>query len=220
MGIGLLIRKPLIKHVARKKGLFIYNYSMPFDLIPKLGKGVLINREVFFESKDIGIGDYTYINGGHVYRSRIGKYCSIGFGVSIGPGEHHVHRITTFPISSRTFYRYDAGEFVDKGLTVVGNDVWIGNHATILQGIKIGDGAVIAAGAVVTKDVPPYAIMAGVPAKIIRYRFDEKIIEKLLKLEWWNKSVKWCENRLDAFHKDEFTVEDAETLLGDAEKDE
>ena len=78
-----------------------------------------------------------------------------------------------------------------KGPVVIGNNVWIGDKATILPGVSIGDGAVIAANAVVTKDVPPYAIVGGVPAKVIGYRYDEDTIDFLLKVKWWNKDKKW-----------------------------
>ena len=79
-----------------------------------------------------------------------------------------------------------------KGDIIVGNDVWIGAKATIMSGVKIGDGAIVGATATVTKDVPPYAIVAGNPAKIIKYRFNEKQIESLLKIAWWD----WTEDRI------------------------
>ena len=81
----------------------------------------------------------------------------------------------------------------------IGNDVWIGSRATILEGVNIGDGVVVAAGAVVTKDVPPYAIVGGVPARIIRYRFDEETIQNLLKMKWWEKDQEWIQNHADDF---------------------
>ena len=91
--------------------------------------------------------------------------------------------------------RFAKHEFDGILRTVIGNDVWIGKRAIIKAGVKIGDGAVVGAGAVVTKDVPPYAIVAGVPAKIIKYRFDEDTIAQLLKTKWWNLSDEELEKR-------------------------
>ena len=85
---------------------------------------------------------------------------------------------------------FSSSAYEDCPLTTIGNDVWIGAHAQIKSGITIGTGSIVAAGAVVTKDVPPYAIVGGVPAKIIRYRFPEETVEKLLKSEWWKLSDK------------------------------
>jgi len=117
----------------------------------------------------------------------MGKFCSISWDVTIGAIEHPYDRISThaFPYTSR------AGHFVNhekhfKTITWVGNDVWIGCNSVIISGVKIGDGAIIGASAVVTKDVPPYAIVVGIPAKIIGYRFDSKTVEKLQEIKWWD----------------------------------
>lgn len=115
---------------------------------------------------------------------KIGNYCSIASNVSfIVSGEHTINRISTYPfkIFITNEEVYDASS---KGDIVVGDDVWIGFGATILSGVHIGQGAVVAAGAVVTKDVPPYAIVGGVPAKVVKYRFDPEIIEELLKIDY------------------------------------
>ena len=100
--------------------------------------------------------------------------------------EHPVDNIST---SSRLYLRMlnDKEFYNDIPSPVqIGNDVWIGSNATVLGGITVGDGAVVAAGAVVTKDVPPYAIVGGIPAKVIRYRFEPEKIKKLLEIQWWN----------------------------------
>ena len=113
---------------------------------------------------------------------KIGNYCSIADGVRfILSGDHNLNTITTFPFKVKNF-GYE-GEASSKGDIVVKDDVWIGADSIIFSGITIGQGAVIGAGSVVTKDVPPYAIVYGVPAKVHKYRFSEEMIQKLLKLD-------------------------------------
>ena len=130
----------------------------------KIGRGTYLRRDVF-------VDDYT----------EIGRYCSIANDVIIAASEHPVTNFSTHPIS------YDVENYPNKETkTIIGNDVWLGTRAIIKKGVKIGNGAVVASGAVVTKDVPPYAIVAGVPTKIIKYRFDEDTIKALLETEWWN----------------------------------
>lgn len=142
---------------------------------------------------NVRVNDYTYIGGQcRIADTSIGKFCSLGEEIKIGLGIHPHHFRSTFP----GFYAKDSSYYgVEPEYEynepqhlpcMIGNDVWIGTRATILDGVKIGDGAVIAAGAVVTKDVPPYAIVGGVPAKIIKYRFSEEKINRLLASKWWD----------------------------------
>ena len=124
----------------------------------------------------------------------IGSFCSVAPGVSITGGNHPIECITSSPViylKEFGFLQSDNQSIIDKHITgkvIIGNDVWIGQNVTILRGVKIGNGAVIGAGAVVTKDVPPYAIVVGMPAKVIKYRFDQETIDLLNKVQWWNWS--------------------------------
>jgi virginiamycin A acetyltransferase len=118
---------------------------------------------------------------------KIGNYCSLAAGVTILlGGEHHPQWITTYPfnivlegVTTRKPNPYS------KGNVIIGNDVWIGKNVLILSGVQIGDGAIVGASSVVTNDIEPYSIVAGNPAKLIRKRFDEETVEKLLKIKWW-----------------------------------
>ena len=133
------------------------------------------------------------------YNIKVGKYCSIGRDCNFFlHANHRTDWITTSsqlwgPVTSEIAELHmQMGHPECKGNITVGNDVWIGAKSTIMSGVKIGDGAVIGSGSVVAKDVPPYAIVVGNPAKIIKYRFDENQIEDLLKISWWN----WPENKI------------------------
>lgn len=144
------------------------------------------------------IGRYTYIGSGSwVTCATVGNYCSISSGVTIGLAGHSLNYLSTSPIFTEKYNGTGSSwidcDFVEHKLklTTVGNDVWIGTNVLIKDGITIGDGAIVGAGAVVTKDVPPYSIVAGVPARVVRMRFSDEVIAGLLDLKWWN-----CEDEL------------------------
>lgn len=153
------------------------------------------------------VGKYTYM-ADHVamMNTKIGNFCSIAAGVGVSLGKHPTTQfVSTHPAffslnrqCGTTFA--DEQHFEEMVNTSIGNDVWIGYNAIILDGLEIGDGAIIGAGAVVTKNVPPYAIVAGNPARIIKYRFKEDEIDFLLRYKWWEKDPVWIRKNHKLFH--------------------
>jgi virginiamycin A acetyltransferase len=139
---------------------------------------------------NISIGDYTYISGPAYLCSlpecgiTIGKFCSIAIGATFIVDNHSVNTPSTSDVS----YFFGDVPKGKNGPITIGNDVWVGMNVIILPNVHVGDGAVIAAGAVVTKDVAPYSIVAGVPAREIKKRFPKQIIDWLIKVQWWNWS--------------------------------
>lgn len=142
---------------------------------------------------DSSIGKYSYLGYDcEIVNCEIGNFCSFASGVIIGGAQHPLNWVSTSPV----FYTAGGGAKRHLGdlnhpktkRTIIGNDVWIGHRAIIMAGVNVGDGAVIGAGAVVTKNVPPYAIVGGVPSSVIRYRFDKDTILKLQNSKWWNLS--------------------------------
>jgi virginiamycin A acetyltransferase len=154
----------------------------------------------------VAIGAFSYVCAGSVVaNARIGRYCSISENVQIGMTRHPADWLTTSPISyvpdfmnfERHFGHWvpewrrglTLHEFEIRPETVIGNDVWIGTNVYIKDGVTIGDGAIIGAHTVVTRDVPAYAIVVGNPARILRYRFDDATIERLIALDWWDYAI-------------------------------
>ena len=147
------------------------------------------------------VGRYSYVAGAKVSNCVIGAFCSVAPEAIVGGlGRHPTNWLSTHPV----FYSKSGGQitkhfyvaaFDELPSVQIGNDVWIGCRAVVLDGVKIGDGAIVAAGAVVTKDVPPYAIVGGVPAKIIRFRFSPEVVHVLSVMQWWT----WSEATLRKF---------------------
>lgn len=160
----------------------------------------LIHQTEIYTRNKAKFGAYSFFRGGRVSSlESIGRFCSVAPGVSIGDGEHPISFLSThqFQYGGKGFdfwpdFRENKNaiqltdEDIEKRSPVIGNDVWIGANVFIARGVTVGDGAVIAAGAVVVKDVAPYMIVGGVPAKIIRPRFEQAIIDELLEIKWWN----------------------------------
>lgn len=160
------------------------------------------------------LGYGTYIERGtQLINVKLGRYSSITPGVKNIGGNHPTkEHVSTYPgfysasttdavsfVKTQKFEEFKYTDEDKKFLNSIGNDVWIGTDAVIMQGVTVGDGAVVAAGALVTKDVPPYAIVGGVPAKIIRYRFSESDIQFLMELKWWEKDIEWIKKYADYF---------------------
>ena len=149
----------------------------------------------------------------------VGKFTCISKNVRIGLGGHPLNLIST----NSMFYSHKGNEirsdwvreidFSEHNETVIGNDVWIGEYATIIGGVNVGDGAVIATRAVVTKDVPPYAIVGGVPARVIKYRFPAEVREKLLNIKWWNLPDDEITKKLEAFTIQDIDEKQLETYF-------
>jgi acetyltransferase-like isoleucine patch superfamily enzyme len=154
--------------------------------------------------KNVSLGDFTYIakNSG-ISHAQIGKFCSIGDNVKIGLAYHPVNLVSTHPsfyLKYKKLPFFAETSLFDVYKTVhIGNDVWIGTNSIVMGGIVIGNGAIVAAGSIVTKDVEPYSIVGGNPAKIIKYRFDDKTIAALNKIEWWNKDTTWIKHNYKKF---------------------
>jgi acetyltransferase-like isoleucine patch superfamily enzyme len=160
-----------------------------------------------FTHPQVEVGEHTYGLRRECFfayhpddRVRIGKFCSIADGVKFVFGGHRVDTVSTFPFRAVCFNEAPHADAASKGEIVVGQDVWIGVNALILSGVKIGNGAVVAAGAVVTKDVAPYAIVGGVPAKPVKMRFEPEQVAALEKIRWWDWPLEKIEKNLDLFY--------------------
>lgn len=159
-------------------------------------------RRIFHRYHNITIGECTY--GGCFDTERIpsgttiGRFCSFASEVMIIPSNHLMSAVSTHPFLFKPDFGVVAKDPRPRSSLTIGHDVWIGYRVTIMPSVRnIGDGAVLAAGALVTHDVPPYAIVAGVPAKIVKYRFDEKTVDRILASRWWD----WPQEKIFAEYK-------------------
>jgi acetyltransferase-like isoleucine patch superfamily enzyme len=191
------------------------------DNISMIHKKAKINYGVkIYDSK---IGAYTYIGPkSEIVSADVGKFCSIAQNCYIGLASHSIKNISTSPIftskKNGTGHTWtDHNYFTETSRVIIGNDVWIGVHVTIIGGIKIGNGAIIGTGSIVTKDIPDYAVAAGVPAKVIKYRFENNIVEKLLQLKWWELPEELLRKNIEIFQKENFNPDDLIYLLRESE---
>ena len=195
-----LWQKVYLEFINRNKHLKIGYMSFLKDI--NVGDYNTIFEHVFL--KNVTLDNFTYISkNSEIMNTRIGKFCSIGEQCKIGLGIHPTNYISTHPIFYSTRKQAQIS-FVNEDMyeeykeVVIKNDVWIGSRVMITDGVTVHNGAIVAAGSVVTKDVPAYAIVAGIPAKIIRYRFPEKDRLELEESKWWDRDMGWLKT-----HKDE-----------------
>lgn len=196
-----------------------YKYNRLFaDQSATIGFDTLISSTQLGEYVSIGdncqienstINRHSYIGGNtKIANTSIGAFCSISFDVSIGLSLHPSNMVSTHPAfysKTKGFKTFaDSNYFEESGRITIGNDVLIGKNAVVMYGVHIGDGAIITNNAVVTKDVPPYAIVGGIPAKLIKYRFDEITIKHIRESKWWD----WDDREFEAHFK-EFQNPDA-----------
>lgn len=208
-----------IYYFVKKPLLMLLNRDMHFSLstrirsINKDCKYVKIGSNSYFEGN---IGSYSYIGENCIIRGTVGKFCSISNNVRVIVGNHPTKYISTSPVfysnakqCGTSFTKnslFDDVIYVDaenKISCVIGNDVWIGDNVLIKGGVEIGDGAVVGMGSVVTKNVPPYAIVGGAPARIIRYRFDDNDVSFLLNRKWWNEDEQWLLDHINLFQTED-----------------
>jgi acetyltransferase-like isoleucine patch superfamily enzyme len=194
------VRRALMKHLGVEFELGSYKVGSKVKLEPPCSLSAAVDVR-----SPVSVGAFTTISptdgiGKLLHNVTFGRYCSVAAGTWISPHEHPIGYLTTNSLSYCGGYLgwYDEKlgrksaapcKYDESRPVIIGNDVWIGAGCFIKGGVTIGDGAVIAAHAVITKDVPAYAIVGGVPARVIKYRFDEAMIAELLELKWWNYDV-------------------------------
>ena len=197
-------------------------------IYPRTGDKQTIYLKNVINNPNIKVGDYTMYNDSvndptqfeknnvlYHYpinhdKLIIGKFCSIACGAKFlfNSANHNLSSLSTYPFPL-FFEEWDLKKenvtesWNNKGDIIIGNDVWIGYEAVIMSGVNIGDGAIIGTRAVVTKDVPPYTIVGGVPAKIIRKRFSNEVISQLLEIKWWDWNKKKIKNNIEKIKKED-----------------
>jgi acetyltransferase-like isoleucine patch superfamily enzyme len=173
-------------------------YGCRFGNYNKLYNGSVLRK--------VELGDFTYVGeNNRITLASFGKFTCIGPDVIIGTGKHpsrkfvsvHPAFYSTLRQAQISFVSHSS--FEEFSSVCIGNDVWIGARAIILDGVTIGDGAIVGAGAVVTKDVPAYAVVGGVPAKVLRYRFESSEIEFLVQFKWWDRDISWLRENAAKF---------------------
>ncbi len=189
--------------------------------IPGYEKEIYVKPTI--TNPNIIVGDFTYIADSefethvmHHYEWNgdklvIGKFCQIAAGVEfvMNGANHQMNAVSTFPFYTLEGWNMNPPAPTDlplKGDTVIGNDVWIGQNAVILPGVHIGDGAIIGANSVVASDIPPYAVAAGNPCRVIRKRFDDEFIAYLLDLKWWDWDIEKIEANFEALSSGDLTL--------------
>lgn len=211
----MIIKQIIKKFYLKNKGLYIdFKTKINFDVyitdndypsrivdsfvqLKSIGCGCFIEHAYIYGKNEIGnhvsiSGPGTVIHS-EVHDVKIGNYVSIAPGVKIVEFNHEINKPTTFAVNFNIYKKEFREDVQSKGSVVIEDDVWIGSNAVILSGVKIGRGSIIGGGAVVTKDVEPYSILIGVPAKVIRKRFNNIIVKRLEETKWW----KWNKEQIE-----------------------
>jgi acetyltransferase-like isoleucine patch superfamily enzyme len=209
--IFLIFRKNKINQIDKNKKVKIAkNASIRYAEIEFEGNNSIAGGTSISGFLKIGLGSTIssncYLNGNII----IGKYCQLAGNIGIYSSNHPTNYITTF--TSKSFLNGILKTNSQNGSVNIGNDVWIGHGAIILKDVKIGHGAIIAAGAIITKDVPPYSIVGGNPAKVIRFRFSDEIIYKLLEIKWWDWSNDIIKINIEKFTKPIISTDDLDNF--------
>jgi len=209
--------KYLIKlnRIGSKRNNVVIDFHASFSRTTEFGGFNKIFAGADVSNSIIGTG--TYIANNSVLRNcRVGAFCSIGPNISVIRGQHPTTKfVSTHPAFFSLLKDTQAGfnfinqqyfpdfKFADEkaGLVVdIGNDVWIGAKAMIMEGVTIGDGVIVAAGSLVTRNLEPYGVYGGIPAKLIKKRFTDDQIDELLKIKWWNNDFDWLKQNALKFH--------------------
>ncbi|MDR3697546.1 CatB-related O-acetyltransferase [Mucilaginibacter sp.] len=213
---GVIIKESKITGTGHElyKNVIITKSTMNENVI--INKRSIIQGSTLYGFNKVGcncsmvdsvIGKFSYVaDDAQINLTKIGKFCSIGPNFKAGLGSHPANFMSSSPLfysptGIANFSLARKAFFEEYKKSEIGNDVWIGSNVVLIDGIKISDGAIIGAGSVVTKDVPPYAIVGGVPAKIIKYRHNPEIIEKLLSLKWWDNDLSWLTKHIKYFQQ-------------------
>lgn len=190
----------------------------------KFGGSNFIGYNSRFVSSEIGLSSYIS-HDSRIIKTKIGKFCSIGDGVKTHLGQHPANTfVSTHPaffsssvglipkfVNRQKFEEHKYTDSTNRYVVEIGNDVWIGCNVVISDGVKIGDGAIIASGSIVNKDVPNFAIVGGIPAKIIKYRFTEEQINFLNEYKWWEKPVEFLKDNADLFENIDRFIKESRT---------
>jgi len=190
------LRRPWLEwKLERKYPNAIFYAGVEVDSLSSLSANNVLFENVKIYASHLGCHTYIQKNAS-ISNCTMGKFCSVAANVSVGLGQHPVEYVSTHPAFfakdqplAKTFSnenRYETSKLIE-----IGHDVWIGYGSMVMDGVSIGNGAIVAAGAVVTKDVPAYAIVGGVPAKIMKFRFEQEMREQLDASQWWNESDQW-----------------------------